>query len=110
MVEKRRYPRVPVRYDVMYRDISAKINEKKWALVENASRLGLKIKFSGLVKKNDILELAIYKSPASDPINAYGKVIWEKDSALVYGEKEAGIFLTKVGWTETAKLVNPYMD
>jgi len=112
MVERRRYPRYPVHYDILlhydilYRKIEDSFNKKKRAIVENASRTGLKIHFSGLLKRNDLLQLNIFKSLHSKPINACGKVAWQKKSPLVYGERIAGIFLTKIGWTETEKLIN----
>lgn len=108
MKERRRYPRVPVHYDVLYKNIddTAKKNKRR-AVAENASRTGLKIRYSGELKKDDLLELDIYKSLKSKPIHAYGKIVWEKESPLVYGEKMSGIFLTKIGWTETDKLITP---
>ena len=106
MVERRRYPRYPVHYDILYRKIKGPFNKKTHAIVENASRMGLKILFSGLLKRDDLLQLSIFKSLHSKPINACGKVVWQKDSPLVYGEKTAGIFLTKIGWTETDKLIS----
>ena len=106
MVERRRYPRYPVHYDILYRKIEDSFNKKKRAIVENASRTGLRIHFSGLLKRNGLLQLSIFKFLHSKPINACGKVIWQKKSPLVYGERIAGIFLTKIGWTETEKLIN----
>ena len=106
MVEKRRYPRFPVHYDLTYRNIKKPTENKKRGIVENVSRTGLKLRLPSSLKENDILELTIFKSVASRPIHGYGKVIWHKESTLVYGEKVAGIFLTKIGWTETGRLVN----
>lgn len=106
MVERRRYSRYPVHYDILYRKINGSSNRKKCAIVENASRTGLKIHFSDLLKRNDLLRLSIFKSLHSKPIDACGKVVWQKESPLVYGERIAGIFLTKIGWTETDKIIN----
>ncbi len=105
-MERRRYLRYPVHYDISYREIKGPFNKKKHAIVENVSRTGLKIRFSGLLKRDDLLQLSIFKFLHSKPINACGKVVWQKDSSLVYGERIAGIFLTKIGWTETDKLIN----
>jgi len=109
MTERRKYPRYPVHYDVMYKNLKERPSKKSHAIAENASRTGLKLRLPKLLKTNDILELKIYKSVDSEPISATGKVVWQKESLLVYGEKWAGVYLTKIGWTESAKLINSYV-
>lgn len=106
MVERRRYRRYPVHYDVLYQSIKAPYKKMKRAIAENASRTGLKIRYNGLLKRNDLIKVKILKSLDSKPIDAYAKVVWQKESPLVYGERWAGIFLTKVGWTETERLIS----
>ncbi|NQT23557.1 MAG: PilZ domain-containing protein [Candidatus Omnitrophica bacterium] len=106
MIERRKYTRYPVHYDVYYRNIKDSSSKKNHAIVENVSRTGFKLRLPKLLQKNTDLELNIYKSIDSKPISAHGKVIWGKESPLVYGEKWAGIYFTKIGWTESAKLVN----
>lgn len=104
-VERRRYPRVPVHYDVLCENIDNSSPKKLHALAENASRTGLKLRFAGMLKRNDLLKLEILKTISSKPIKAFGKVVWQKESPLVYGENIAGVIITKIGWTETDKLV-----
>jgi len=106
--ERRKYPRFPVYYDLLYKKTAESNNNKKQAIVENVSRTGVKIRTSGILKKDDELELTIYKSPNATPIGAHGRVVWYKESPFVYGEKLAGIFFTKIGWTESGKLINKY--
>lgn len=103
--ERRRYQRVPVHYDVLCSPIENSSIKKLNAFAENASRTGLKLRFSGILRKNELVKLEILKTISSKPIKAFGKVVWQKESPLVYGEKIAGIVITKIGWTETDKLI-----
>lgn len=104
--ERRKYPRYPVHYDVMCEDVDADRDSKTvHAVAENASRTGLKLRFSGLLKSSALLKLHILKTISSRPITCYGRLVWQKDSPLVYGEKVAGVYITKIGWTETDKLI-----
>lgn len=103
--ERRKYPRHPVHYSVNCTIVDKDAKTRILAVAENASRTGLKLRFSGLFTPNDPLKLEIFKSITSKPIVCYGKVIWVKESPLVYGEKMAGIHITKIGWTESSQLV-----
>jgi hypothetical protein len=105
MTDRRRYPRYPAHYDVTYKNIDDTSSVNHHATAENVSRLGIKMHFAGQLNKNDIIHLQIYKPLDPEPINAIGKVVWKGESPLVYGEKVAGISLTKVGWTETGRLI-----
>jgi len=103
--ERRRYPRFPVHYDVLCENVDDSRTKALHAVAENASRTGLKIRFSGLLENAINLRLQIHKSVSTRPISCFGRVVWQKDSPLVYGEKVAGIQITKIGWTETDKLI-----
>jgi len=105
-MERRRYPRIPVHYDVLCKVIDGPSEAKLRAIVENVSRTGLKLRASNFMKRNSLLKLDILKTISSKPITAYGKVVWEKESPLVYGEVLTGVEITKIGWTETDRLVN----
>ena len=106
-MDQRQYPRVPVHYSVLTSNVTTPTPKKMHMIAENASRTGLKLLHSGLLRKNDQLKLEGTKLIDSKPITCYGKVMWDKESRLVYGEKIAGIHLTKIGWSETARLITP---
>jgi hypothetical protein len=74
-------------------------------IAENASRTGIRIKYSGHINPSNNLRLFIYKNGSANPITCTGKLIWERESQLVYGERSAGLNITKIGWTETEKLI-----
>ncbi|MFH1791968.1 MAG: PilZ domain-containing protein [Candidatus Omnitrophota bacterium] len=103
-IERRKYPRFPVHYSVLCTAIEKKFIKLR-TTAENASRTGLKILFSGdKIVPKDQLKLEVVKSIAAKPITCYGTVVWTKESPLVYGERSAGIHLTKIAWTESSKL------
>jgi len=104
--ERRLYPRVPVFYEVRCENADDPSQGPVTAMAENASRTGLKLRFSGLLEKANLLKLSIQKAVGADPIVCYGKVVWQKKSELVYGETIAGINITRIGWTETSRLIS----
>lgn len=104
-IERRRYPRFPVHYDVLCENPEAHPPKRIHAIAENASRTGIKIRFSGNLQPGEQLKVEVSKSIGSKPISFYGSVVWEKESPLVYGEHQAGINITKIGWTDTDRLI-----
>lgn len=104
-MERRKYPRFPVHYDVLCDDVDNPSQRRIHAVAENASRTGLKLRYSGLLKTNDQIKLQILKTVSSKPFTCYGRVIWQRESPLVYGENMAGVHITKIGWTETERLI-----
>ena len=105
MIDRRRYPRIPVHYDLAYKKTNGKMDSIKRALVQNVSRVGMKIKYSDDLRKDDMLRLDVYKTVDSEPITCFGRVVWHQESPLIYGEKEAGICFTRIGWSDTGTLV-----
>jgi len=103
--DKRKYPRFQVHYDVVCEGPNGQTEKKVYAVCENVSRIGMKLSFQGDLPKDSLIKFEILKSPDTDFITCYGKVVWEKDSSLVYGETNAGVHITKMRWTETEKLI-----
>jgi len=104
--ERRKYPRFPVHYDVLCKDIDDPGQKPIRGIAENASRTGLKLRIPGhAINPRAQLKIEILKNLSARPINCFGKVVWESESTLVYGERVAGIQITKIGWSETDKLI-----
>jgi len=104
-MERRRYPRFPVHYDVICENSDNELDQPIRAIAENASRTGIKVRYAGIMQANRNVRVQILKTVSSKPIVCFGQIVWEKDSPLVYGERTAGINITKIGWTETDKLI-----
>ncbi|MDD5439952.1 MAG: PilZ domain-containing protein [Candidatus Omnitrophica bacterium] len=104
--ERRRYPRIPVYYNVCCENADNPADRPVHAVAENASRTGLKLRFAGLLNRENLLRMSIQKTDNTEPIVCYGKVVWQKSSPLIYGETLAGINITRIGWTETNKLIS----
>jgi len=90
--ERRKYPRVAVRYNVLCENADDPKQRRIHAAAENASRTGLKIRFAGLLKKGTLLKLKIFKTLGSETISCFGKVAWQKESLILKFNLSGWIF------------------
>jgi len=107
MVERRRDKRYGLICKVVYS--SAKMAYRKIkAFTNDISLGGIGLNLNRPLKQNTSLYLKIYPPYSKKPVEATGKVVWQKSKQGDVITMRAGIEFTDIGWNKIKKLIGAY--
>jgi len=87
--ERRKYIRIPVGLEFLYKVKGDKTDVKQKSITKNISPGGIQGFVNAIIKNGDVLEMDIKIPTSKYPVSALGKVVW---TAEQYGDKiDAGI-------------------